>query len=583
MGRPLNKKYFGKRNTGAAGTFGNTNLLPTDYDLGGQKALNATIGTAGSYTQAQAAALTTTFPKPALASEGGTTAVGTPTFNVLTATVGGTQTQAYLGGAGNPISVTYGGITSTFTPTLTASTTGISVTSVSSAGVAVVASGTYVKGQDFVLSGASAGNGTYYVQTGGTSVTSITITTSYALAIGSTTPVLTASTGGTAVLGATYNTVASVGAATSGTYQQAGVVAGLAAAQATTQATSSGAGLTLAPATFAVNGVSYSNVGNGYINTVAVTPSITSSTVTTIASGAYGTITVGATPFNSITLGTAQAAGTFYVGQVVTFTGTAGGNTAFIDSGYSTGNSYLVSATNGTSTLTLTKIDGTAVTGGAAGAVTGLSIVLYKETVTSTDQLVTGLKVVTTGTGGSLTAGTYYIIAVNGATEIVLSSSVGGSAVVVTTATSTATTVVSGNTAITFGSGSAAGTMTFQAQVTTGYTGNYAAIQAVALATTGGVARQDTDIVKQENTQRFRVENADGVFYAKLVNAFPTVGGTMAINAVDSAGGTYWVTKITNRRCRVTRNTGTQFTDGSTVNWVFGTPIINVSVKIDNA
>ena len=587
MGRPLNKKYFGKRNTGAAGTFGNTNLLPTDYDLGGLKALNASIGTAGSYTQAQALALTTTFPKPALAGEGAVTAVGTPTFSILTATVGGTQTIAYQGGAGNPINLTYGGVTSTFTPTLTASTTGITVTSVSSAGVAVVASGTYIKGQDFVLTGASAGNGTYYVQTGGTSVTSITITTSYALAIGSTTPVVTASTGGTAVLGATANTVASVGAATSGTYQQSGVTAGLAAAQATTQPTTSGAGLTLTPASFAVNGVTYSNAGNGYINTVPVTPSITSSTVTTIASGAYGSITVGATPFNTITLGTAQAAGTFYVGQVVTFTGSAStnfiGGTAAQSNAYATGQSYIVTATNGTSTLTFVGSDGTALSGGAAGAVTGLSIVLYKETVTSTDQLVPGFKVVTTGTGGSLTAGTYYIIAVNGATEIVLSSSVGGSAVVVTTTTSTATTVVSGNTAITFGSGSAAGTMTFQAQVTTGYTGNYAAIQAQSLATTGGVVRQDTDIIKQENTQRFRVESSDGVFYAKLVNALPTVGGTMAINATDSAGGTYWVSKITNRRCRVTRNSGTQFADGATVNWTFGTAVLNTSVKIDNA
>ena len=580
MGRPLNKKYFGKRNTGAAGTFGNTNLLPTDYDLGGLKALNATVATPGSYTQVQAAALTTVFPAPALASEGAVTAVGTPTFSILTATVGGTQTQAYLGGAGNPISITYGGVTSTFTPTLTGSTTGISVTSVSSAGVAVVASGTYIKGQDFVLSGASAGNGTYYVQTGGASVTSITITTSYALAIGSTTPVVVASTGGTAVLGATYNTVASVGAATSGTYQQAGVVAGLTAAQATTQSTSSGAGLTLAPASFAVNGVTYTNTGNGYINTVPVTPSITSTTLTAISaftsSGFSSTSLTG-----SYLLATPQSAGTFYVGQVLTLTGTNGGTTI---TGYSTGKSYLVKTTNGTSTFTLTNIDGTAVANGlASGDITGLTINLYKATVSSTDQLVPGFKVVTTGTGGSLTAGTYYIIAVNGATEIVLSSSAGGNATAVTTATSTATTVVSGNTAITFGSGSAAGTMTFAAQVTTGYTGNYATIQAQALATTGGVVRQDTDIIKQENTQRFRVENADGVFYAKLVNAFPTVGGTMAINAVDSAGGTYWVTKITNRRCRVTRNSGTQFADGATVNWVFGSPVASVSVKIDNA
>ena len=125
--------------------------------------------------------------------------------------------------------------------------------------------------------------------------------------------------------------------------------------------------------------------------------------------------------------------------------------------------------------------------------------------------------------------------------------------------------------------------MTFAAQVTTGYSGNYAAIQAQSLATTGGVVRQDTDIIKQENYQRFRVESSDGAFYAKLVNTFPTVGGTMAINATDSAGGTYWVTKITNRRCRVTQNTGNQFTNGSQVNWTFGSPVANVSVKIDNA
>jgi hypothetical protein len=599
MGRPLNKKYFGKRNTGAAGTFGNTNLLPTDYDLGGQKALNASIGTAGSYTQAQALALTTTFPKPALASEGAVTAVGTPTFTILTGTTNsvGSQTKAYTTGAGS-LSVAYGGVTSTYTPTLTASQTGLAITNITTAGVATISSGTYVVGQDVVVTGVTLGtatgfaNGTYYVAVV-TNATTITLANSYANAVASSPVAITTVTGSgtvtasTVVVGGTYNTVASVAVVAGGTYTQAGVTAGLAAAQTPTPAVSGGAGLTITPATFGVNGVTYTNTGNGYINTVPVTPSITSSTVTTIASGAYGSITVGATPFNTITLGTAQAAGTFYVGQVVTFTGTAStnfiGGTAAQSNAYATGQSYIVTATNGTSTLTFVGSDGTALSGGAAGAVTGLSIVLYKETVTSTDQLVPGFKVVTTGTGGSLTAGTYYIIAVNGATEIVLSSSVGGSAVVVTTATSTATTVVSGNTAITFGSGSAAGTMTFAAQVTTGYTSNYAAIQAQALATTGGVVRQDTDIIKQENTQRFRVENADGVFYAKLVNALPTVGGTMAINATDSAGGTYWVTKITNRRCRVTRNSGTQFADGSTVNWTFGSPVANVSVKIDNA
>jgi len=589
MGRPLNKKYIGKRNTGAAGTFGNTNLLPTDYDLGGLKALNANVTTAGSYTQSQAAALTTTFPKPALSGEGAVTAVGTPTFTILTGTTNavGSQTTAYAPTAGS-ISVTYGGVTSTYTPTLT-TYSGFSIASITSGGVMTLSGGTItaLAGTSVIFNagltgstGLTAGS-TYYITTSVTSSSTVTLSASYggaAISIAGGTPTGTL----TLTIGTTYASVASVAVVSGGTYAQSGVTSGLAAAQATTAAF--GSGLTIAPATFGVNGVSYSNAGNGYINTVPVTPGISATTATTIASGTYGTITVGATPFNSITLGTAQSANTFYVGQVVSFTGTPGGNTAFIDSGFASGNSYLVSATNGTSTLTLTKFDGTALSGGAAGAVTGLSIVLYKETVSSTDQLVPGMKVVTTGSGGSLTAGTYYIIAVNGSTEIVLSSSVGGSAAVVTSASSlTITTVVSGNTAITFGSGVAVATMTFAAQVTTGYTGNYAAIQAQSLITTGGVVRQDTDIIKQENTQRFRVESSDGVFYAKLVNTFPTVGGTMAINATDSAGGTYWVTKITNRRCRVTRNTGTQFTDGSTVNWTFGAPTANVSVKIDNA
>lgn len=593
MGRPLNKKYFGKRNTGAAGTFGNTNLLPTDYDLGGLKALSIGSITAGSFTQAQAAATSFTFPAPALASEGAVTAVGTPTFTILTGTTNsvGSQTKAYTTGAGS-LSVAYGGVTSTYTPTLTASQTGLSITNITTAGVATISSGTYVVGQDVVVTGVTLGtatgfaNGTYYVAVV-TNGTTITLASSYANAVAASPVAITTVTGSgtvtasTVVVGGTYNTVASVAVVAGGTYTQAGVTAGLAAAQTPTPAVSGGAGLTITPATFGVNGVTYTNTGNGYINTVPVTPSITSTTLTAISaftsSGFSSTSLTG-----SYLLATPQSAGTFYVGQVLTLTGTNGGTTI---TGYSTGKSYLVKTTNGTSTFTLTNIDGTAVANGlASGDITGLTINLYKATVSSTDQLVPGFKVVTTGTGGSLTAGTYYIIAVNGATEIVLSSSAGGNATAVTTATSTATTVVSGNVAVTINSNQgAAASMTFAAQVTTGYTGNYAAIQAQSLATTGGVVRQDTDIIKQENTQRFRVESSDGVFYAKLVNALPTVGGTMAINATDSAGGTYWVTKITNRRCRVTRNSGTQFADGATVNWTFGTAVLNTSVKIDNA
>jgi hypothetical protein len=587
MGRPLNKKYFGKRNTGAAGTFGNTNTLPTDYDLGGLKTSGVTVGTAGTYTGTQVAGpVTVTFPAPALSSEGGVTAVGTVTgYKYLSgSTLTGAETVAYSAAAGTVVA-TVGSTTITFTATLNASTTGISVTSISTGGVAVVASGNYLKGQDFVVTGGTAA-GTYYVLTGGSSVTSITLTDTYAKAVAGTAATFAGGTGGTAVLGATYNTIASIALVSGGTgITPTQVAAMIATPVALTQSTG-GAGRTLTStgsgSNFGVTDVTLSNNGNGYINSVPVTPTITATTITSISaftsSGFSSTSLTG-----SYLLATPQAANTFYVGQVLTLTGS---NTGTTITGYSTGKSYLVKATNGTSTFTLTNLDGTAVANGSAsGDIVGLTIVLYKATVGSTDQLVPGLKIVTSGSGGGISsATTYYIIAVNGTNEIVLSATAGGNSIVLSSATGlTITTVVSGNIAATFTPSGAAANLTFAAQVTTGYTGNYAAIQAVALATTGGVARQDTDIVKQENTQRFRVENADGVFYAKLVNTFPTVGGTMAINAVDSASGTYWVTKITNRRCRVTRNTGTQFADGATVNWTFGSAVTNVSVKIDNA
>jgi hypothetical protein len=111
----------------------------------------------------------------------------------------------------------------------------------------------------------------------------------------------------------------------------------------------------------------------------------------------------------------------------------------------------------------------------------------------------------------------------------------------------------------------------------------YPAMQANAI-TVGEVARSDSDIVKQENTQRFRVENQDGFAFCKLITSYPTSPGTMAIQATDSTGSTYWVTKITNRRCVVTRQGTTgEFASGARVNWTFGTAVLNTSVKIDNA
>jgi len=581
MGRPLNKKYFGGRNASTSGSL--NQALVADARLAGTIVNGLSAGTAGVYTNAQAVALTTTFPAPALAN--GVTATGAPTFKyVNSASVNGTATKAYGGGTG-VVSITAGGGTVTFTPTLTSSTTGISVTSISTSGVAVVASGTYITGQDFVVTGGTSA-GTYYVLTGGTSVTSITLTDTYAHAIAGTGATFAGGTGGTAVLGATYNSIASLTLVSGGTFTQANI-ASFTGALAITDTAGQGAGqtITVTSANFGVNGATISQAGDGYLNTLVETPTITGTTVTSIASAAYGTITVSGTGTNVITLGTAQSAGTFYVGQVVTFTGSA--STNFIDSSYSTGKSYVVTATNGTSTLTLALTSGSAPTGGAAGAVTGLTIVLYSVTLTSVSEIQTGFTVVTTGTAGGLTAGTYYVIGTPSVSlnQLTLSSTYQGNAFVITSTTTsdTITTSWTQYLGITFtGSGTTAvGVATLAAEVTSGYSGRYPGILCQAI-TTGSTLRQDSTILKQENYQRFKIENTDGTAYCKLVTQTPTTAGTFAINATDSAGGTYWVAKMTNHKARLIANTGTQFTSGSQVKWTFGSAVANTTVTIDN-
>lgn len=582
MGRPLNRKYFGGRNLSTSGTLSTTSAA--DARLPGTKVSGLTAGTAGVYTNAQAVALTTTFPAPALAN--GVTATGAPTFTyVSNASVTGTATKAYGGGTG-VVSITAGGGTVTFTPTLTASTTGITVTSISTSGVAVVASGNYLTGQDFVVTGGTAA-GTYYVLVGGTSVTSITLTNSYANAIAGTGATFAGGTGGTAVLGATYNSIASLTLVSGGTFTQANV-ASFTGALAITDSAGQGAGqtITVTSANFGVNGATISQAGDGYLSTLSETPTITGTTVTSIASAAYGTITVSGTGTNVITLGTAQSAGTFYVGQVVTFTGSA--STNFIDSSYSTGKSYVVTATNGTSTLTLALTSGSAPTGGAAGAVTGLTIVLYSVTLTSVSEIQTGFTITTTGTAGGLTAGTYYVIGTPSTSlnQLTLSSTYQGNAFVITSTTTgdTITTTTTQYLGITFtGSGTTAvGTATLAVEVTSGYTGRYPGILAQAILPGSTTLRQDSTILKQENWRRFKIENTDGTGYCNLVAQLPTAAGTFAIQAVDSAGGTYWLYKISARKARVVANTGTQFTSGTAVKWTFGAAVANTSVTIDN-
>lgn len=78
MGRPLHKKYFGNRNTGSSST-------TADDGIGGTRVASVTLGTLGSYTVRP----TITFSAPDLSAEGGVTATGTVTSEVLSATISG--------------------------------------------------------------------------------------------------------------------------------------------------------------------------------------------------------------------------------------------------------------------------------------------------------------------------------------------------------------------------------------------------------------------------------------------------------------------------------------------------------------
>ena len=108
------------------------------------------------------------------------------------------------------------------------------------------------------------------------------------------------------------------------------------------------------------------------------------------------------------------------------------------------------------------------------------------------------------------------------------------------------------------------------------------AIVPYAKTTSGGTSKA-ADIIKQRSTKRFKVKTADGTAICTLKSSAVSAVGEMTIVATDSAGGTYYVTKIGGRRVTVTQGTGTQFATGSSVPWTFGTPTVNVNVKLANA
>ena len=91
----------------------------------------------------------------------------------------------------------------------------------------------------------------------------------------------------------------------------------------------------------------------------------------------------------------------------------------------------------------------------------------------------------------------------------------------------------------------------------------------------------EADIEAQKGSRTYRVTTSEGTIECTLTAAVPTAIGEMEIPATDSAAGTYWVTKLTNRKVRLSQNTGTEFAEGAIVKWA-DVAVLNESVKITN-
>jgi len=127
------------------------------------------------------------------------------------------------------------------------------------------------------------------------------------------------------------------------------------------------------------------------------------------------------------------------------------------------------------------------------------------------------------------------------------------------------------------------GTTTLTAVLTTGDT---PVILATALGLGG--SNLNADIIAQKGQTIYRVETADGIFEANLVDSAgaahgtPNADGEMQIIATDSGGATYSVIKLYNGHVRLENIGGSpEFADGVKVKWAQdGVAVLDDSVKI---
>ena len=90
---------------------------------------------------------------------------------------------------------------------------------------------------------------------------------------------------------------------------------------------------------------------------------------------------------------------------------------------------------------------------------------------------------------------------------------------------------------------------------TINYTNRQNAIAFTSYISTGSQARSNGDIIKQEASRRYLVQNSDGIGQCRLITTSTLTAGTMNIIATDYNGSTYYVNKLTAHKAHVVRKT----------------------------
>jgi hypothetical protein len=128
------------------------------------------------------------------------------------------------------------------------------------------------------------------------------------------------------------------------------------------------------------------------------------------------------------------------------------------------------------------------------------------------------------------------------------------------------------------------------ANTTTLTSNKFNAIQIISYVPGGSSAIINGDIMKQEGSHRYLVQNAQGQGICKLSTG-TLVAGQMHIIATDANNDTYWVTKLTGRKATLypRSNTGTSiystirvapWTIGSASGTTTGTAVVSISHTI---